>query len=282
LGLLAAGQREGMVLTGNLAIQRPLWDVPHPRHRPGRLLISALATFVIYFGIFLLVRDLQPKAMALGVARASGDAISVSLLGSVDGHASPSSNSVPPPPADALLQDVARANPESLISVKPEASPAHTPSLSDLFDVQPSAATASPAARAGGGSSLATPPVRLSGDQNTQVSLANAAGLGVRATSASSGATYPSCWRRAANPLPVKMIAILDTKGMMIGPPRVTRSNSAPPGSDQLRAEAQAMQAMAGCAPYSLTTTPGMYRSFELDFSRSTNWITPLGPAQVQ
>jgi len=263
-------------VSSELCAARLLSDFAAPPRKPSHLAVAITVTALLYGGIFLILSC--QRAEKLRPVEPEGQAISLSLIGPADGAVTM------PQPSEELFKDLREVDQTAVQQSFAAAKPVQRVSISDLFDDHTDQVPVkAQVAKSGGAASTVTGALHLSGDPNAQVSLANLAGLqtGSSKGGVGPGSPYPSCWRRAAKPIPIKLVAILDNEGAMIGPPKVAQT-AVPPTPAQLQAETLAMQAMAGCAPYRLASAPGMYRSFELDFSRTSAWIKPLGLTEVR
>jgi hypothetical protein len=196
-----------------------------------------------------------------------GEGVSVTLVGT--GLAAPSS-APKPDPLEAMAREIAQS------SIADTAPPEQRPrtSLSDLFG--PSATPSSAPSAAAQGTTNGRVRTGLVGDPGAQIS------GGRRNVAVGPDGQIPPCWRQPDQRVPVRISIILDNQGGLIGPPEIVRPRNARSDGDQRAAEAVAMRAMAGCAPFSLASVAGKYRSFELDFSRDRDWIRPTGLIDVR
>lgn len=105
--------------------------------------------------------------------------------------------------------------------------------------------------------------------------------LGVQASLPRQGrAGDGPCWSRPAQPLPVRMMVVVNERGMVIGMPQIIRGSAR--GAPQSEAEVQAMRALAGCAPFSAAPGAGTFTSYEFDFSKTRDWIRTVSVREVR
>lgn len=228
--------------------------------------IAVGLTLSVYSALFFFLTRPSPVPPFRGTD--FGERVSLALVG-MGKAASATSQS---DPLEALAQDIARSSTAPLPTAAPEQR-ART-SLSDLFGPE-SKAAAAPSAAAGG-----EPNGRvrtgLIGDPGAQIS------GGRRNVAVGPDGQIPPCWRQPERRVPVRISIILDQKGGMIGPPEILRARNARNDDAQRAAETIAMRAMAGCAPFTLASAAGSYRTFELDFSRERDWIRPTGLVELR
>ena len=203
------------------------------------------------------------------------DAVDVSLLGEMEGYAAPASSAADE--LQGLFQEVRDLSPRTDGYLGPERR-AQPRSLSDIFGER-DAPRSGPAAPETSAMTSQMAASGRSGDPGAQVSLA--ANRGLR-TGLAPGGQIPPCWRRTERPVPVKMIIVIDDQGAMVGRPRIVREGAMRPDQARIADEAEAMRAIAGCAPFSLATSPGMYRSLQLDFAAGASWTTFGGMVRVE
>ena len=87
------------------------------------------------------------------------------------------------------------------------------------------------------------------------------------------------CWSQSTRPLPVKIIVVLDSRGVMVGKPVIDH----PAGvAGNRAAEQEAMSALAGCSPYRPATMAGSYLVVELDFSKARDWAMQVGTTEIR
>jgi hypothetical protein len=177
-------------------------------------------------------------------------------------------------PLEALTQDITRSVTDALPAA-PQDQRVRT-SLTDLFG--PENSTAAAAAPSGAAAGEPTGRVRtgLVGDPGAQIS------GGRRNVAVGPDGQVPPCWRQPSQRVPVRMSIILDQKGGLIGPPEIVRARNARSDEVQRAAETVAMRAMAGCAPFTLASAAGRYRTFELDFSKDRDWMRPTGMVELR
>lgn len=228
--------------------------------------IAVGLTFSAYGAIFFFIT--RPTPIAPFTTFDNGGDVAVTLVGTGQSSAN---NTPTADPAEALAEALAQSSMSNMPS--PER-PTRT-SLSDLFGESSKASAPAPAAA---GASRAGGVVRtgLVGDPGAQIS-----GGRRNIVIGADGQILP-CWRQPEQRVPVKISIILDHRGGLIGAPEIVRPRTALNNAEQRAAEAIAMRAMAGCAPFSLASAAGRYRSFELDFSRDRNWIQPTGLVDVR
>lgn len=230
-------------------------------------LIAVGLTFSAYGAIlFFLTR---PSAIPTSATFDNGGDVAVTLLGT---GMLLTSNAQAADPAEALAQALAQG---SMSEMRVPPARQMSTNLSDLFGEAPKASSAasSAATAAPAGGVVRT---GLVGDPGAQIS------GGRRNVSVGPDGQILPCWRQPEQRVAVKISIILDQQGGLIGPPEIVRSRTVPNDAAQRAAEAIAMRAMAGCAPFSLASAAGKYRSFELDFSKDRNWIQPTGLIDVR
>ena len=228
--------------------------------------IAVALTISVYGALFFFLT--RPTSLPPFRGTDFGAGVSLTLVGLGKSPDSASQTDV----LDALAQDIARTSASSAQATAPDQR-AHT-SLSDLFGPTGESSAAPSAAASGEVNGRVRP--GLVGDPGAQIS------GGRRNVKVGPDGQIPPCWRPADRRVPVRIAIILDQKGGLIGPPEIIRGRNSHADDAQRAAETIAMRAMAGCAPFSLASAAGRYRTFELDFSKDQDWIRPTGSIELR
>ncbi len=211
---------------------------------------ASVAVHAAIMAAFLWSASGNSFAGGAGAQGGDGDAVMVSLVGPLGGSREHADSNAEQARLAALLQKVRDPTPESLDAPKP----AQHASLEQLFNDLRDARTASRARQAdrpgqGEGGSQAQS-AQAMGAQHASAVQGSADERGDTGhMSGDMWSQLQTCWKPQA-PVPVTLEVVIDSSGRLALPPRILRPDSATLDERRLRAEAQAIQAVAQCAPF--------------------------------
>ena len=188
-------------------------------------------------GVLLTAFLLQPANRRMIHSQGGGMVVTILGHGSETGAAPAQPRSL----AQNLLEDVQRRMAPTYIAMPLDRGRAPPRSLSDFFGNSAGrSGEAAPASAQADLNRLAQQAAGQLGDPRAQASVPHQPQFDKE------GKALP-CWRQPDRPIPVKVIVVLDARGVMVGRPVIDRAPGAPGGAID---EQEAMRAMAGCSPY--------------------------------
>ncbi len=241
------------------------------KSRPVHQKLIAVSVAAAVEGVLFAAFLLQPTEHRNWIGHGGG--VVVQLVGhGVDTGAAPLQPK-PPTLTEVLFDDVRRQMAHVYLAVPLDKSRAPLRTLASFFDEnQDNASAAAPVSASADVNKLAQQAAGQLGDPRAQASVP-------RQPQFDQDGNAVACWGHPPQPIPVKVIVVLDARGVMVGRPVVDRSTGPSAGSD---VEAHALQALAGCSPYGPPTIAGTYFVFELDFSKSRDWVRQVGTTEIR